>query len=148
MDVFEIDISSFYPTKIDEVWPLAATPTGLIKLTPKIFQLVLQEPGVIEKGEFIRLGIKVPGLNQALDWIAEIVDCKSEGDRRYFVDRQSRGPFKFYEHLHVFEKGQGGTWVRDFIKFTPPKWSPAAVSKLSLERLIRGRHENLKKNLG
>ncbi|MEO5666695.1 MAG: SRPBCC family protein [Bdellovibrionota bacterium] len=140
----QIDITTFIPADLESVWKHSSTPTGLVELTPKIFGLVLQEPGEIQKGSRLRLGLKVPGLGRIVDWIAHVVDCVDEGPRRYFVDVQEKGPFKAYRHQHIFEAGEGGTWVRDIIDFTSPLWSPHAFTRMSLEKLARGRHENLR----
>jgi ligand-binding SRPBCC domain-containing protein len=144
-NTYRIDQSIFIPAPLDEVWERAATPSGLVELTPKIFCLVLQEPGEIRVGARLKLGLKIPRTEHTLDWIAHIVECVSQGDRRHFVDVQEKGPFAFYRHEHVFEKGQGGTWVRDVVDFESPLWAPSIVATTSLTQLVRGRHESLQK---
>lgn len=34
-----------------------------------------------------------------------------------FVDLQTHGPYQLWEHVHSFEPADGGTWVRDRVRF-------------------------------
>jgi ligand-binding SRPBCC domain-containing protein len=140
-----IEHSSFIEAPLDKLWSIGATPAGLVELTPKIFGLVLQEPGEIRLGCRLHLGLKIPGTGQRLDWIAHVTECNETALRRHFVDVQEEGPFRSYRHQHIFEAGEGGTWVRDVIDFVPPFWSPMAFARLSLKQLVEGRHESLKR---
>jgi ligand-binding SRPBCC domain-containing protein len=144
---FRIELSSFIEAPLEVLWSIGATPHGLVELTPKIFGLVLQEPGEIRLGSRLHLGLKIPGTGKPVDWIAHVIECCEETSRRHFVDVQEVGPFKSYRHQHIFESGVGGTWVRDVIDFEPPFWSPVAFTRLSLGQLLQGRHEDLKRRV-
>jgi|GEM_PF-7115279 len=144
---YRIERATFLRASLDEAWNIAATPEGLIELTPKLFGLVLQEPGELRLDASLKLGLKIPGTEKRIDWTAHIVEFEAEGDRRYFVDIQEKGPFMTYRHEHIFEAADDGTWVRDVIEYLPPFWAPQIFTHLSLELLVFGRHESLKKRV-
>jgi ligand-binding SRPBCC domain-containing protein len=37
-----------------------------------------------------------------------------------FVDRQLRGPYRLWEHTHELEAVDGGTLIRDRVRYRPP----------------------------
>jgi ligand-binding SRPBCC domain-containing protein len=37
-----------------------------------------------------------------------------------FIDEQRRGPYRRWVHEHVFQEGEGGTWVRDRVEYAVP----------------------------
>jgi ligand-binding SRPBCC domain-containing protein len=51
-----------------------------------------------------------------------------------FVDRQVRGPFRRFDHEHVFERDNGGTVMVDRVSFD----APAGVIGRVVERLVLG----------
>jgi ligand-binding SRPBCC domain-containing protein len=51
-----------------------------------------------------------------------------------FVDRQVRGPFRCFDHEHVFEPDNGGTLMVDRVSFD----APAGVIGRVVERLVLG----------
>jgi ligand-binding SRPBCC domain-containing protein len=146
-ETFRIEHASFIEASLEDLWSIAASASGLVELTPKIFGLVLQEPGEIRLGSRLHLGLKVPGTGRRVDWIAHVIECSQTPTRCHFVDVQEEGPFKSYRHQHIFEAGEGGTWVRDVVDFAPPFWSPVAFTRLSLKQLLEGRHSSLKNRL-
>jgi len=52
-----------------------------------------------------------------LRWRTRITDCQPP---HRFVDVQELGPYRFFEHEHVFEPADGGTLTRDVIRYLPP----------------------------
>jgi ligand-binding SRPBCC domain-containing protein len=53
-----------------------------------------------------------------------------------FVDQQVRGPFRRFDHEHVFEPDGGGTVMIDRVSFD----APAGVIGRVVERLVLGRY--------
>jgi ligand-binding SRPBCC domain-containing protein len=53
-----------------------------------------------------------------------------------FVDQQVRGPFRRFEHEHVFEPDGGGTMMIDRVSFD----APVGVIGRVVERLVLGRY--------
>jgi ligand-binding SRPBCC domain-containing protein len=37
-----------------------------------------------------------------------------------FIDEQVRGPYRYWHHLHTFDKADGGTLVRDVVHYAVP----------------------------
>jgi ligand-binding SRPBCC domain-containing protein len=55
---------------------------------------------------------------------------------RRFVDQQVRGPFRRFDHEHVFESDGGGTVMIDRVSFD----APVGVIGRVVERLVLGRY--------
>jgi ligand-binding SRPBCC domain-containing protein len=39
-----------------------------------------------------------------------------------FVDEQRKGPYRHWTHEHTFEEKDGGTLMRDVVKYAVPGW--------------------------
>jgi ligand-binding SRPBCC domain-containing protein len=58
---------------------------------------------------------------------------------RYFQDSMVRGAFHSYCHDHYFEPSDGGTLMKDVVRFAAPYgWLGRVVEHLALERHMRG----------
>jgi ligand-binding SRPBCC domain-containing protein len=65
---------------------------------------------------------------------------------RYFQDSMIRGAFHSYHHDHYFEPSDGGTLMKDVVRFSAPYgWLGRVVERLVLERHMRRllEHRNL-----
>ena len=71
---------------------------------------------------------------------------------RQFVDRQERGPFGHWEHVHAFEPlSAGACRLEDRIAYEPPSWAPdslaAPATDRRLRRMFRYRHDQTRADL-
>jgi ligand-binding SRPBCC domain-containing protein len=58
---------------------------------------------------------------------------------RGFGDRQVRGPFAVFEHLHSFEEAEGGTILRDDLRVRLPFWMGGELAtRLFVAPRLRG----------
>ena len=80
-------------------------------------------------------------------WIARIVEFDYA---HFFRDVQTSGPFKRFEHTHVFQpetrNGQGGTLIRDLVDYDLGYGPLGAVAnatavRIMLSRMFRYRHQ-------
>ncbi len=98
------------------------------------------------------------GLGQEVTWRARhfgfsltLTSRIVQFDRpRHFRDSMVRGPFKRFDHDHIFEKRGEGTLMRDIFDFNSPfgilgKLVDALILKRRLECLLRERNEILKR---
>jgi ligand-binding SRPBCC domain-containing protein len=53
-----------------------------------------------------------------------------------FVDRQVRGPFRFFQHEHLFEEGENHTVMRDRVDFS----AGFGILGVVVERLVLARY--------
>jgi len=64
-----------------------------------------------------------------------------------FVDEQLRGPYRQWIHEHTFESREGGTLVRDFVRYAVPFDWPIHgwFVRPDIERIFEFRAEALRK---
>jgi ligand-binding SRPBCC domain-containing protein len=86
-------------------------------LTPPEAQFESGEvDGPVYPGQILTHRVRVlPGIK--LTWVTEILQVEP---RRYFVDGQESGPFRFWRHRHEFVEVPGGTEVRDTVHWALP----------------------------
>jgi ligand-binding SRPBCC domain-containing protein len=70
---------------------------------------------------------------------------------RRFCDRQVRGPFASFRHVHEFEATDGGTLMRDTVEFRSPLWIlgravDALVMRRHLTRVISERNDGISRH--
>ena len=63
-----------------------------------------------------------------------------------FADRQTRGPYCFWHHIHEFIEKDGGTIIRDRIFYKLPGWIPGDIIayrfvRKELEKIFLHRRE-------
>jgi len=78
------------------------------------FRISTAAPIALQKGCLIDYRIRLHGI--PISWQTEI----SSWDPPYsFTDRQLRGPYLLWEHLHTFEEVEGGTMTMDSVRYRP-----------------------------
>ena len=89
----------------------------LEQLTPPWlnFKILTPAPIDIRKGCLIDYSIRLRGI--PIRWRTEISEWHPSFS---FVDRQLRGPYLLWEHLHTFEQLPEGTLARDEVRYRVP----------------------------
>jgi ligand-binding SRPBCC domain-containing protein len=88
--------------------------------------------GVLGPGEEVIWRARHFGLTWSMT--ARITDYEPP---RRFVDQQTRGPFRFFRHEHLFEEVPGGTKMTDRIEFAAPLGPAGRAAELLLRRHLR-----------
>ena len=96
-------------------------------------------PLTMAEGLIIDYQIRLYGV--PIPWRTRI-DVWEPGVR--FVDRQVRGPYRWWYHEHRFEAVAGGTKVIDDVEFAPRvAWLTAGKVRGDVERIFNYRAETL-----
>jgi ligand-binding SRPBCC domain-containing protein len=74
-----------------------------------------QSTDQIQKDTIFQYALKVRGI--PLKWTTHITDWEYN---KYFVDYQSKGPYKIWHHTHEFIAYKGGTLMLDDVKYKVP----------------------------
>jgi ligand-binding SRPBCC domain-containing protein len=105
------------PRPIDEVFAFFADAENLEAITRKWlgFQIVSPKPTVMQREARIHYRIRWHELT--LHWLSEIQSWMPPTES---VDVQVRGPYRLWHHTHGFEPVDGGTRIRDVVRYALP----------------------------
>jgi ligand-binding SRPBCC domain-containing protein len=118
MKLHRLDDRLWLPIDLDTAWDFFSQPENLNRITPDDMHFNILT-GAGERsfaGQIISYKIApVPGV--PLAWVTEITQCVPGS---YFIDEQRFGPYRFWHHLHRFEAGDGGVWMKDTLHYALP----------------------------
>jgi ligand-binding SRPBCC domain-containing protein len=112
----ELRQEQFVPRPRDEVFEFFSEARNLERLTPPWLNFEIVEiPEQLSEGALIRYRLKLRGL--PIHWTTRIEEW-TPGER--FVDTQIAGPYALWHHTHEFEDAEGGTLIRDIVRYRVP----------------------------
>jgi ligand-binding SRPBCC domain-containing protein len=147
MRVYRLESETWVPRPLDEVFAFHADAANLQAITPAFLDFHILTPPPIEMkvGARIEYRIRLRGL--PLRWLTEITAWEPP---HRFVDEQRRGPYRLWIHQHSFEARDGGTVIRDGVRYAVPfgslvhRWAVAP----DVLRIFAFRHEALLRRFG
>ena len=112
-----LEAEQWVPRGVAEVFRFFSAETNLEALTPPhlSFKVLDKSTPEIETGTLIRYRLRIRGF--PVGWITRI-DEWVPGVR--FVDTQLSGPYALWHHTHQFESLEGGTLMKDRVRFRVP----------------------------
>jgi ligand-binding SRPBCC domain-containing protein len=113
--LFESEL--WLPRPRDEVFAFFADAANLDALTPPWlgFRTLTPSPIAMHVGTLIDCRLRIRGI--PLRWRTRI-NIWEPPER--FVDEQIRGPYRLWIHEHIFISKDGGTLIRDRIRYAVP----------------------------
>ena len=113
--VFEMEM--WLDRRPEEVFPFFADARNLETITPSFlgFRILQAPPDSVHEGALLEYRIRLHGV--PLRWRTRIDVWDPP---RTFVDTQLKGPYKSWRHTHDFEPLDGGTLVRDIVRYELP----------------------------
>jgi ligand-binding SRPBCC domain-containing protein len=139
------------PLPRPQVFDFFADAANLERITPPMlrFRVLTPLPIDMRAGALIDYRIGLRGI--PLKWSTEITEWAPP---RMFADTQLRGPYREWVHTHTFEEDDGGTTVRDQVRYRLR--GPDAVGRLlnrmfvqsDVTRIFEFRHTALEEALG
>jgi ligand-binding SRPBCC domain-containing protein len=133
--------------QLDETFAFFADAGNLQRLTPDWldFAIVTPRPITMHPGALIDYRIRVHGIPIA--WRTEI--CEWQPPHR-FADRQVRGPYRLWHHVHTFTPVDRGTLVEDEVVYRPIGGALAhgLFVRPDLERIFTHRQEAILQAFG
>ena len=117
----EFIVEHWLPLPIDKVFSFFKEPKNLEKITPDYlnFKVLKQSSNVISEGTKINYRLSLHGF--PMWWQSKIVDWEPN---QKFSDTQTHGPYNHWYHTHEFEEKEGGTLIRDHVKYKLPLGIP------------------------
>lgn len=101
----------------ERIFPFFSDPANLERITPDFlhFQVLGTSRARIGTGTQINYALRLHGI--PLRWQSRIEDWTPN---RKFVDVQISGPYHTWHHTHEFEAADGGTLIRDRVRYELP----------------------------
>ncbi len=116
MNVFEQQ--QFIPGhSVEKVFDFFSTEKNLEILTPPWihFHVVGKSTPQVQEGTRIQYRLKIHGIPTRWESIIE-----EWIPHQRFVDRQLKGPYRYWHHTHLFESKDGGTLISDRVLYLVP----------------------------
>lgn len=139
----EFHMESAFAVPVDELFAYHQRPGAFDRLVPPWVQLTkVAQSGTIGDGDVLEFDIHQGPLK--LRWRAEHEDFLAN---RRFVDRQARGPFAYWRHVHGFEpQGTDHSKLSDHVTYRLPLGPIGSIFggpffRADLQRLFRFRHQ-------
>ena len=117
----EFIVEHWLPLPIDKVFSFFKEPKNLEKITPDYlnFKVLKQSSNVISEGTKINYRLSLHGF--PMWWQSKIVDWEPN---HKFSDTQTYGPYNHWYHTHEFKEKDGGTLIKDHVKYKLPLGIP------------------------
>ena len=118
MKIHRLEIQQNIPAGIEVAWDFFSTPRNLNLITPDTMNFEIKsgaETGAYA-GQVITYSIR-PLLNFPMTWVTEITQCEN---RKYFIDEQRFGPYRFWHHQHHFVENKEGVSMTDILHYALP----------------------------
>ena len=115
--VYVLEQEQHIPRPQVEVFDFFSDARNLERLTPPFlnFEVLTPEPIVMAPGTRIAYALGLYGVR--FGWRTEIAEFTPNVS---FVDTQERGPYALWHHTHTFEAVEGGTLMRDVVRYRLP----------------------------
>jgi uncharacterized protein (TIGR01777 family) len=115
----------------EEVFAFFSDPANLEKITPDFLRFHVRATSTeqLGHGTLIDYALRLHGI--PVRWQSRIDAWEPN---RKFVDVQTRGPYALWQHTHEFEPADGGTVIRDRVRYRLPM---GALGELLAGRLVR-----------
>mgnify|MGYP000008665442 FL=1 len=141
---------------LSEVWEFHSRVEGLTELTPAWAGLEIEavrgpdgepDPDVLEAGSRIRMTMRPFDVGPRQRWTSVIEEREERDGFAYFVDTMDGGPFREWEHTHLFYADTPSrTLIRDRVRYRPPIPAPAPLSNIGLDVMFRERHRRTREH--
>ncbi|MEI6083066.1 MAG: SRPBCC family protein [Verrucomicrobiota bacterium] len=128
---FALTSEQWLSRPLPEIFAFFADAGNLDALTPPWlrFEILTPRPIAMQVGARIDYRLRIRGL--PVRWQSEITTWQPP---HRFVDEQRRGPYRVWHHEHAFTEQDGGTLVKDHVRYAV--FGGALVERLFVRRDI------------
>ena len=137
MKTYSLEFEQFIDLPIEDVFNFFSQPENLSLITPPRlrFDILTPTPLEMKEGQLIDYSLKILYLIK-LHWRTLITDYQKPYK---FIDQQIKGPYTLWHHTHIFEEKDGGTLIKDNLKYVIPfGWIGRAIHFIYIKHDING----------
>ncbi len=137
MKTYNLEFEQFIDLPIEDVFDFFSKPENLSLITPPRlrFDILTPTPLEMKEGQLIDYSLKILYLIK-LHWRTLITDYQKPYK---FIDQQIKGPYTLWHHTHTFEEQDGGTLIKDNLKYVIPfGWMGRAIHFIYIKHDING----------
>lgn len=150
MRTYQLEREQFVPRPIDQVFAFFTDVRNLEAITPPWLKFRIVSPTPIDMKAGTEIEYELAWRLVPIRWKTVIRKWQPP---RYFVDGQVRGPYKLWEHTHSFEGVNGGTQMKDSVRYALPlgplgRLAHALRVRRDLNRIFDFRAETIARLLG
>ncbi|MBS1126791.1 MAG: hypothetical protein H6Q93_780 [Nitrospirae bacterium] len=113
----QLGTSLFLPVDREKAFSFFEDPRNLFEITPDWLDFRMLDPGRSEVYEGAEFDYTIKWLGIPFRWKSRIIHYHPPVT---FTDMQVAGPYRSWEHLHVFEETDGGTLMKDTVTYRLP----------------------------
>jgi ligand-binding SRPBCC domain-containing protein len=141
---------------LEDIWEFHSSVGGLTALTPGWMNLRVEsvvgpdgrpDPDVLERGSRLRLSVCPLDAGPRQRWVSEITAREDRGDVASFRDEMVDGPFREWEHTHLFYRDGAETLLRDRVEYESPLRPADPLLRAGFEPMFRHRHRRTRELL-
>jgi len=116
--LFRYETSQLIPASLDDVWDFFCEMKNLTAIMPPEMglRIVTPESPRVEPGLIVICKVRMFA-NFSTQWVTQITHVEP---KRFFIDEQPFGPFRYWHHRHSFEQTEGGVLVKDLVYYALP----------------------------
>ena len=113
---YELIREQWIPQPLDAAFAFFSRPENLEKITPPWLGFhIVRADTELHTGSLIEYKLRMRGV--PMRWVSEITEWNPPHS---FVDAQLRGPYAMWRHEHSFAAENGGTRIRDHVRYALP----------------------------
>lgn len=117
MSLYLLQREQWISRPIELVFSYFADANNLEAITPPWLHFQIKTPGPITMGAGTQIEYYLRWRAVPVHWLTEIRDWNPPFR---FIDVQLRGPYRHWEHEHIFQAGDDGTIMRDVVRYSLP----------------------------
>ena len=102
------------PGELETVFAFFGDASNLNEITPSWLDFSIQTPLPVEmkRGTILEYRLKIRGV--PVSWKSEITEWEPPF---FFIDTQTKGPYRMWVHRHDFRRVESGTLVKDTVDY-------------------------------
>lgn len=118
--IFFLRREQLLPVDLLTAWTFFSSPANLAKITPP--EMGFKTLTGFKEGQEIHTGMLIdykvkPLFGISMFWRTEIVEVQKP---YRFIDTQLKGPYRLWEHTHIFTEKENGVLMQDVVKYQLP----------------------------